>query len=80
MSIASFFGIGTRAVENGVNQVTGAIRQAAQSTGISFDYLLATARVPIPKKLAMDIGCPRTGHALGDAPAFAGAITLAKLW
>jgi hypothetical protein len=45
MSIASFFGIGTRAVENGVNQVTGAIRQAAQSTGISFDYLLATARI-----------------------------------
>jgi len=26
-------------------QVTGAIRQAAQSTGISFEYLLTTAKI-----------------------------------
>src|SRR5215471_4393056 len=29
----------------GANSVTGAIRKAAQATGTSFDYLLATARV-----------------------------------
>lgn len=28
-----------------VSQITGAIRQAAQSTGISFEYLLTTARI-----------------------------------
>ena len=26
-------------------QITGAIRQAAQSTGISFEYLLTTAKI-----------------------------------
>src|SRR6201986_4434766 len=45
MSIESSFGFGTAAVANGVSKVTGAIQQAAQSTGISFDYLLATARI-----------------------------------
>ena len=30
---------------NAARQITGAIRQAAQSTGISFDYLVATARI-----------------------------------
>ena len=45
MSIESIFGFGTAAVANGVSKVTGAIQQAAQSTGISFDYLLATARI-----------------------------------
>ena len=30
---------------NGAPQITGAIRQAAQSTGISFDYLLTTAQI-----------------------------------
>ena len=29
----------------GANPVTGAIRKAAQATGTSFDYLLATAKV-----------------------------------
>ena len=28
-------------------QITGAIRQAAQSTGISFEYLLTTAKIRI---------------------------------
>jgi muramidase (phage lysozyme) len=45
MSIESIFGFGTAAIANGVSKVTGAIQQAAQSTGISFDYLLATARI-----------------------------------
>jgi hypothetical protein len=45
MSIESIFGFGTAAVASGVSKVTGAIQQAAQSTGISFDYLLATARI-----------------------------------
>jgi hypothetical protein len=45
MSIESIFGFGTAAVANGVSKVTGAIQQAAQSTGISFNYLLATARI-----------------------------------
>ena len=30
---------------NPASQVTGAIRQAAQSTGISFQYLLTTAKI-----------------------------------
>ena len=29
----------------GANPVTGAIRKAAQATGVGFDYLLATAKV-----------------------------------
>ncbi len=30
---------------NAASQITGAIRQAAQSTGISFEYLLTTAKI-----------------------------------
>src|SRR5665647_3848278 len=30
---------------NAANQITGAIRQASQSTGISFQYLLTTAKI-----------------------------------
>src|SRR3974390_1084399 len=30
---------------NAAPQITGAIRQAAQSTGISFEYLLTTAQI-----------------------------------
>src|SRR5215470_2685019 len=33
------------ATTGGTPQITGAIRQAAQSTGISFDYLLTTAKI-----------------------------------
>lgn len=33
------------ATSGGTPQITGAIRQAAQSTGISFDYLLTTAKI-----------------------------------
>jgi hypothetical protein len=33
------------AASGGTPQITGAIRQAAQSTGISFDYLLTTAKI-----------------------------------
>ncbi|MGA8968298.1 MAG: transglycosylase SLT domain-containing protein [Pseudolabrys sp.] len=33
------------ATSGGAPQITGAIRQAAQSTGISFDYLLTTAKI-----------------------------------
>src|SRR6476646_6188522 len=33
------------ATASGAPQITGAIRQAAQSTGISFDYLLTTAKI-----------------------------------
>src|SRR6478672_8447356 len=33
------------ASSGGTPQITGAIRQAAQSTGISFDYLLTTAKI-----------------------------------
>ena len=33
------------ATAGGAPQITGAIRQAAQSTGISFDYLLTTAKI-----------------------------------
>jgi len=33
------------ATAGGVPQITGAIRQAAQSTGISFEYLLTTAQI-----------------------------------
>src|SRR6476646_10591565 len=33
------------ATASGAPQITGAIRQAAQSTGISFDYLLTTAQI-----------------------------------
>src|ERR1700752_4798989 len=33
------------ATSGGNPQITGAIRQAAQSTGISFDYLLTTAKI-----------------------------------
>ncbi len=33
------------ATASGVPQITGAIRQAAQSTGISFEYLLTTAQI-----------------------------------
>lgn len=32
-------------LSNAVSQITGAIKQAAQSTGISFEYLLTTARI-----------------------------------
>jgi hypothetical protein len=32
------------ATSGGAPQITGAIRRAAQSTGISFDYLLTTAK------------------------------------
>ena len=32
-------------LSNAVAQITGAIKQAAQSTGISFEYLLTTARI-----------------------------------
>ena len=34
-----------RATVSAAPQVTGAIRQAAQSTGISFEYLLTTAKI-----------------------------------
>ena len=33
------------ATANAAPQITGAIRQAAQSTGISFEYLLTTAKI-----------------------------------
>src|SRR5260221_4210091 len=33
------------ATASGAPQITGAIRQAAQSTGISFEYLLTTAQI-----------------------------------
>jgi len=37
--------MGIDAINGGVSQITGAIRQAAQSTGTSFEYLLTTAQI-----------------------------------
>jgi len=37
--------MGIDAINGGVSQIAGAIRQAAQSTGTSFEYLLTTAQI-----------------------------------